>query len=570
MGLWAVVWCLIGTSFALPIYPQQGGMPGMASMSYERMKPYGSPNGINIHGMNMRPQYGFGDRFPSWWMHGPSAAYPWMPLRPREHETQQYEYAVPVHPPPLPAQLIPLQPPEPGLQAKSLPQQPPLETPVRQEPHQPGQQLPVQGSLPALQQGEQTLVQQQVAPPEGQPQQLPMWDYTDQNGRSLFPVIQKWLQYGSMQPVQPQLVQGPVQPVQPQLHQGPTQNIQPHLHQGSMQPVHPHLEQGSVQPLVPQLNQVPMQPVPPQLHQGPMHPFHPQLHQGPMQPVHPPFHHGPVQPVHPHFHQGPGQPVHPHFHQGPVQPVHHHQGSMQPIYPQLHQGPINHPYPGLYYMQYATDPAGSPAKVGIVSSEEMQGSPGGGAHAFGALYPGYVGMGAGHSGGGMTPNSAVQGEFTTEDDTPLARGSPVGQGGVVVVQNGNTPVVAPNTPGVGSGTSIADPSLPGNTALIPEGSPTGQGSILPNLNNNVPNLGPDPAGQSKMPLGVTSTQASTVVQAISNNSVPLGNDGTAPVGVQKEVPPTVAGPVTTIMAQSTIAGADMGLQSENKWYFQEP
>ncbi|XP_069083514.1 ameloblastin [Pleurodeles waltl] len=563
MGLWTMVWCLIGTSFALPIYPQQGGMPGMASMSYERMRPYGSPNGVNINGMSMRPQYGFGDRFPSWWMHGPPAAYPWMPLRPREHETQQYEYALPVHPPPLPAQQIPIQPPQPGLQAPSLPQQPPFLIPVRQEPVQPGQQHSIQEYLPALQQGEQTLVQQQVAPPEGQPQQLPMWDYTDQNGQSLFPLIQKWLQYGSMQPVQPPLEQGPVQAVQPQLHQGPTETIQPHHHQGSMQPVLPQLEQGSVQPLLPQLNQVPMQPVHPQLHPGPMLPFYPQLHQGPIQPVHPHLHHGPVQPVHPHFHQGPVQPAH----------HNHHQGPMQPIYPQLHQGPMHHPYPGLYYMQYATDPAGSPTKLGIVSSEEMQGSPGGGAHAFGALYPGYVSIGAGHSGGGMTQNSAFQGDITAEDDRPPARGTPGGQGSVVVVQNGNTPVVASNSPVDGGGTPVVGFSLPGNTALIPERNPTGQGSILPNPNNNFQNLGPDPAGQSKTALGVPSTQASTVTQAISNNNVPVGVDDKTPIGVQKEMTPTIAVPtiaVTTTTTDSTTAGEDIGQQSENKWHFQEP
>ncbi|XP_069486682.1 ameloblastin [Ambystoma mexicanum] len=545
MGLLVAMWCLLGTSLALPIYPQQGGMHGMASMSFESMRRYGTPNGVN-----MRPQYGFGDRFPSWWMRGPPAAFPWMPLRPHEHETQQYEYALPVHPPPLPAQQIPLQPPQPGLQAPSLSHQPPAVIPVGQEPLQPGQQHPDQETRPTLRQGDQALVQQQVAPPEGQiPQQLPIWDYMGQNGQSLFPLIQKWLQYESMQPVPPQPQPGPSQPFQPQLHAGA---FQPQLHPG---PFHPQLHQAAMQPMQPQLPQGPMQPVYPHLEQGHVQLVHPHLHQGA---VHP--NQGPTQPVYPHLHQGPVQHIQPHFHQGPMSPVH----------PPLHQGPVQHAYPGVYYMQYGTGPAGSPARLGIVSSEEMQGGPGSGTHAFGALYPGFVGMGSNHGGGGMGQNSAFQGDLTAEDDAVAAGGAPTGHAGVVVVQNGNSAVPGANPPADGVGTPVAVPPLPGNTAIIPEGTPTGQGNILPRPNNNIPNPGPDPAGQSKLPAGVTPSLASPSTQAVSDNAVPLGTYDTAPIGVQKELPPSAVVATETSATQSTTSEGEKGQPPENKWYFQEP
>ncbi|XP_074130047.1 ameloblastin [Sminthopsis crassicaudata] len=104
--------CLLGTCFAVPIkqvYPQQAAATGLGSLSLETMRQLGNLNGLNL--LSQFSRFGFGKQFNPLWMHGllpPHSSFPWM--QQREHETQQYEYALPVHPPPLPSQ----QPQKPG------------------------------------------------------------------------------------------------------------------------------------------------------------------------------------------------------------------------------------------------------------------------------------------------------------------------------------------------------------------------------------------------------------------------------------------------------------------------
>ncbi|XP_045140299.1 ameloblastin [Echinops telfairi] len=146
------------------MFPRQPGTPGMASLSLETMRQLGS-----LQGLNILPQYsrfGFGKSFNSLWMHGllpPHSSFPWM--RPREHETQQYEYSLPVHPPPLPSQQS-LQPQQSG--PKPFPV--PTDATAIQDPAQKaGPQPPIHLGFPPLQQAESPAILQQVAPSEKPP-----------------------------------------------------------------------------------------------------------------------------------------------------------------------------------------------------------------------------------------------------------------------------------------------------------------------------------------------------------------------------------------------------------------
>ncbi|KAL0596131.1 Ameloblastin [Plecturocebus cupreus] len=139
---------LLEMSFAVPLFPQQPGTPGMASLSLEYSR------------------FGFGKSFNSLWMHGllpPHSSFPWM--RPREHETQQYEYSLPVHPPPLPSQPS-LKPQQPGLKpflqsTAGTANQATAQKGVLQPPIHLGQLLLQEGELPP--------VEQQVAPSDKPP-----------------------------------------------------------------------------------------------------------------------------------------------------------------------------------------------------------------------------------------------------------------------------------------------------------------------------------------------------------------------------------------------------------------
>ncbi|KAG8515157.1 Ameloblastin, partial [Galemys pyrenaicus] len=129
-------------------FPRGSAPPGMASLSLEYSK------------------YGFGKSFNSLWLQGllpPHSSFPWM--RPSEHETQQYEYSLPVHPPPLPSQTS-LQPQQPGQKPFLLPT---IATAIQNAVQKGGPQPPVYQGHPPLQQAEEPLMQQQVAPSDMPP-----------------------------------------------------------------------------------------------------------------------------------------------------------------------------------------------------------------------------------------------------------------------------------------------------------------------------------------------------------------------------------------------------------------
>ncbi|XP_003510090.1 ameloblastin isoform X1 [Cricetulus griseus] len=182
---------LLKMSLAVPAFPQQPGAqgmapPGMASLSLETMRQLGSLQGLNA--LSQYSRLGFGKALNTLWLHGllpPHNSFPW--IRPREHETQQYEYSLPVHPPPLPSQPS-LQPHQPGLKPFL---QPTDATGVQVTPQKPGPQPPMHpGQLP-LQEGELTAAdeQPQVLPSENPPTpEVPLMDFADPQFPAVFQI----------------------------------------------------------------------------------------------------------------------------------------------------------------------------------------------------------------------------------------------------------------------------------------------------------------------------------------------------------------------------------------------
>ncbi|XP_058522712.1 ameloblastin isoform X1 [Ochotona princeps] len=177
--------CLLGTSFAVPAFPQQPGTPGMASLSLETMRQLGSLQGLNA--LSQLSKFGqFGKSLNSLWLHGllpPPSSFPWM--RPREQETQQYEYSLPVHPPPLPSQPS-LPPPQPGMKSFL---QPTVAPAIQGTPRKGGPQHPMHpGQLP-LKDGEVPEIEQQVAPSEKPPNpELPAMDFAGPQVPTVFQI----------------------------------------------------------------------------------------------------------------------------------------------------------------------------------------------------------------------------------------------------------------------------------------------------------------------------------------------------------------------------------------------
>uniref|UniRef100_A0A8D2IMW0 Ameloblastin n=1 Tax=Varanus komodoensis TaxID=61221 RepID=A0A8D2IMW0_VARKO len=119
--------------------------------------------------------YTYADPFHSMWMHNflPShSSFYWMRPRPQGHETQQYEYSMPVHPPPLPSQQTPTLLQQPGIQEQ--PRYPFTNlVPTRQvQQQQYDTQPPFQQNPFALPEGNQPVLQQQLPSPDRQTQQV--------------------------------------------------------------------------------------------------------------------------------------------------------------------------------------------------------------------------------------------------------------------------------------------------------------------------------------------------------------------------------------------------------------
>ncbi|XP_063281365.1 ameloblastin [Pelobates fuscus] len=204
-----------------------------------------------------------------------------------------------------------------------------------------------------------------------------------------------------------------------------------------------------------------------------------------------------------------------------------------------------HPYPGLVFMQYG-GAGGPPARLGVMSSEEMQGGRAGAAHAFNGLYPGLLQMGSGF--GGIPQNPVFQGDFTVEDDSPAAGRQPVGQGAA------HSPIDNPSLVG-------SNPSLPGL-----EGSPIGQGEAMP-FPINVPNFALNPLGQSKLPPHVTPPNVSQLNHDTGAGFAPYGIDETMPYGFQRETPIHMDSTPPNTAIDTPILPSEVHLQHH---YFHEP
>ncbi|NP_001166595.1 ameloblastin precursor [Cavia porcellus] len=180
---------LLKISFAVPAFPQQPGAPnmappGMASLSLETMRQLGSLQGLNA--LSQYSRFGFGKSLNSLWLQGllpPPSSFPW--LRPREHETQQYEYSVPVHPPPLPSQPS-QQPPQPGMKHF---QQPTATPAIQDTPQKAGPQPPMHPRQLPLKDAELPEAHEQVAPTEMPLNpELPVLDFADPQIPSVFQI----------------------------------------------------------------------------------------------------------------------------------------------------------------------------------------------------------------------------------------------------------------------------------------------------------------------------------------------------------------------------------------------
>ncbi|KAL2780378.1 ameloblastin precursor [Daubentonia madagascariensis] len=198
-----LILCLLEMSVAVPVFPKQSGIPGMASLSLETMRQLGTLQGLNA--LSQFSRFGFGKSFNSLWMNDllpPHSSFPWM--RPREHETQQYEYSLPVHPPPLPSQPS-LQPQQAGLK----PFLPPNGATAVQATAQKGRpQPPIRLEQLPLKEGEPPAIEQQVAPSDKPPKpELPVMDFPDPQGPSIFQIA-RLIARGPM----PQNKQSPLYP----------------------------------------------------------------------------------------------------------------------------------------------------------------------------------------------------------------------------------------------------------------------------------------------------------------------------------------------------------------------
>nr|XP_056704881.1 ameloblastin [Euleptes europaea] len=195
------------------------------------------------------------------------------------------------------------------------------------------------------------------------------------------------------------------------------------------------------------------------------------------------------------------------------------------------QDPVQQPqqrsiYPSLYYLPYVANQGASPARLGIVSSEEMQGG-GLGAPAYRAMSPDLFSMGAGF--GNPPPNRLGQpGDYTVEDDQLGITEQPDVQGGA-------------------------------NQAANPPGNGNNPGGALSNPNGNLMN----PAGQSKGPAGIPQATISPLAtQGFPDSFIPFEAD--TPMQLDPTLSPDVIyTPQTGIEAGQPQIGQD-------GWHFQEP
>ncbi|XP_048358821.1 ameloblastin isoform X1 [Sphaerodactylus townsendi] len=211
--------------------------------------------------------------------------------------------------------------------------------------------------------------------------------------------------------------------------------------------------------------------------------------------------------------------------------------TIYPSFPGTPQDPVQQPqqrsvYPNLFYLPYVANQGvpGAPARLGIVSSEEMQGG-GLGATAYRAMSPNLFSMGSGF---GNPPQNRLgqPGDYTVEDD-----------------QLGIT-----EQPDIAGG---ANPSGNGNNGVSVNGN--NLGGALSNINSNLMN----PAGQSKGPAGLPQATISPLAtQGLSDSFVPFEADTPMPLD------PTMSPDV--LFTPQTGYEAGQPQIGQDGWHFQEP
>ncbi|XP_072263208.1 ameloblastin isoform X1 [Pyxicephalus adspersus] len=215
------------------------------------------------------------------------------------------------------------------------------------------------------------------------------------------------------------------------------------------------------------------------------------------------------------------------------------------VVPPIHQ---QHPYPNFFFMNYGKGPGLPPGRLGMMSSEEMQGGQAGAAHPFSSLYPGLIGSGPFL--GGLPQNPSIAGDFTIEDDTPGAGVKKAGQ-------------AASHIPPESSPIGGLNPPSPGL-----DGMPPGQIDTLPFPNINLPNMGlPNPLGQSKGPSPVTPANDPKMTNEPAAGFAPYGIDEALLFGMQRENPTNIDVIHGNAGMDPPIMHNDIHLQNH---YFQEP
>ncbi|CAI5796694.1 ameloblastin [Podarcis lilfordi] len=188
--------------------------------------------------------------------------------------------------------------------------------------------------------------------------------------------------------------------------------------------------------------------------------------------------------------------------------------------------------PSLHYMSYIANQGAAPARLGIVSSEEMPGG-GFGAPAYHAPGPNLFAMDARY--GNMQPNLGGPGDYTVEDDQLGITEQPEVQGGA---------------------NAGANPSGKGSNIISLDGT---QGGALPNANSNLLN----PAAQSKGPAGVPqATAAPPAAEGLPDSFMPFNADAAMPLD-----PTMFPNTVPTANAGNEAGYPQVG---QDMWHFQEP
>ncbi|PNJ48647.1 AMBN isoform 3 [Pongo abelii] len=218
--------------------------------------------------------------------------------------------------------------------------------------------------------------------------------------------------------------------------------------------------------------------------------------------------------------------------------------------PQNKQSPL---YPGMLYVPFGANQLNAPARLGIMSSEEVAGGRGD-PMAYGAMFPGFEGMKPGFE--GMPHNPAMGGDFTLEFDSPVAatKGPENEEGGAQ-----------------GSPMPEANPDNPENPAFLTELEPAPHAGLLALPKDDIPGLPRSPSGKMKGHPSVTPAAADPLMTPeLADVYRTYDADMTTSVDFQEEAT------MDTTMAPNSLQTSMPGNKAQepemmhDAWHFQEP